>query len=122
MPIKLYFEKIDNPHFAITTNGDDILYNLKQIGEDLFNDYTDRLNRDDEATLFKAAGRFMCIISLSYMPKESIMTVIDFANNIEEAQLLANDFKCDKDLFMDEFNKINYIDNYNDFEIIERSL
>lgn len=86
-PIHLYFDHVDpNGSRGVTKNGEKILYNLKQINEDYFNQYTDVLTTHNKATIFVPTGRFMSDISASLDDNEKMMATFDLQNNLSLAE------------------------------------
>lgn len=106
MSINLYFDVVTNNVHGQTTNGDKILYNLKQIGEKYFQHFTDKLSDGNKATIFAPTGRFLSIITASFDDKAAFMVTLDLMDNENFAKQQAALSEGNEELFMAAFYKI----------------
>ena len=121
VPIKLYFDKVTKGIHGQTTNGENILYNLKLISEEWFQKYTDMLLEENQATIFIPTGRYISIITASLDQNGKFMTTFDLMDNEEFAKYQASLSEGNEELFMAIFYKIRetYKADYSKFVLIE---
>lgn len=120
-PITLYFDQVDSDGSrGITSNGEKVLYNLKQISDDYFNQYTDALTTHNKSTIFIPTGRFMSDIRATLDDNEKSMATFDLQNNLSLAERVAPKESPYFEAFMKAFTLIepNYQPEYNKFILV----
>ncbi len=121
MAVKLYFDQVSNGGaHGKTNNGDKILYNLNAIDPKKAEEYTDMLFRQDKATIFYYAGRFLIIVTASLEMKEKFMVAFDLNDNEDSAKRSFKNDPNEKEL-MSLFYKMreNIKQDYDKFVLVE---
>jgi len=123
MAIKLYFDEVSHQgKHGQTKNADKVLYNLKLIGNNWFEAYTDMLSSENKATIFVPTGRFLSLISASLDQSEANMVTMDLLNHEEGAKMMSKRSYGNDELFMAAWNLIEYDKDFDKFELIAGDL
>lgn len=119
--IKLYYDKVSpNGEHAQTQNGEKILYNLKQISEDFFAQYTDMLTRENMATIFLPTGKYISIITASLDVNGKFMVTMDLHDSEPFAKYQADQSEGNSEVFMKVFYQIrNNSTDHDKFILVE---
>lgn len=118
--IKLYFDTVSHGGLhGQTQNGEHILYNLKLIGHNWFDAYTDMLVEHNKATIFVPTGRFLSAITASLDENKKSMNTFDLKNNMKIVKHFAAQSMGNDDIFMAAWRLIKYQKDFDKFKLVE---
>jgi hypothetical protein len=114
---------INNEDIGTVTIPSTIAYNNRIISAELVDEFTEVLDKHNEASHIISVGRYICSASISFENKYYGMFFIDLKNDPIDAIRIAARFdeKQTRDLFMTQFYRLKdtYKQNYNQFKLIK---